>query len=101
MSLALLPRRGPDRQTHAHRCFARKDVAEIAGGNDETRRLTQFRRRGDVINALRNDADEIDRIYRGERMRACEIAIREKCLHQRLRIVECSFQRDVVDIRVG
>ena len=42
-----------NRQSHAHGGLAGEDVAKIAAGNDETRRPAEFRRRGEIVDALR------------------------------------------------
>ena len=59
---------------------------------------TQRGHGGEVINALRGDAHEIDGIDGGEPDLAGEIAFGEQTFHDALGIVEDAFQRDIVDI---
>ena len=66
MSLALVAITSFYRKPHAHGRLAREDVAEIAGRHHEDRRRAELRGGREVIDALRRDAREVDRVDRRE-----------------------------------
>jgi len=66
-----------DRKPHAHRGFAGKHIAEIARGHNEDGRRAQLRRRREIIDALRRDAYEVDRVNGRQVNAAREIRVGE------------------------
>jgi hypothetical protein len=91
-----------DRQPHLCRCIAREDVAEIAGGHREgDRPLRRAEADGgvEIIDDLGHQPRPVDRIDGRQGEATCERLMPEHRLHQRLRIIEAAFDRDIVHIR--
>src|SRR5262249_51265285 len=70
-------------ETHPLRRLAGEDVAEIAGRHDEGGGTAELRGGGEVIDALRGDAREVDRVDRGQAHGAGEVVFGEQRLHDR------------------
>ncbi len=76
-----------------------KDVSEISGRDGEVGLVRAERRHGrDVVDGLCGDADPVDRIHGGEAMLAGKGLVPEHGLHERLRVVEIAFERDIEDV---
>ena len=78
-----------------------KTSPKLPVGTTKTGGRAELRGGGEVIDALRRDAREIDRIDRGEmRSRWANSVSANSAFTMRLRVVEAAFERDVVDIGV-
>ncbi len=93
-----------DRQPHALRHVAGEHVAEVAGRHRERhlamRRAERDRGR-EVVDDLRDDAREVDRVDAGEPHAVAEGVMVEHALHDRLAVVEGAFDRERVHVRLG
>ena len=91
-----------DRQPHRPRQVRRVDIAEIAGRHRERHRPARRAERqpgGDVIDDLRGDAGEVDRVHRRQAEVAAQRGVGEQRLHQILAIVESALDRDRMRVR--
>ena len=94
-----------DRHAHALGEVSREDVAEVARRHRD-RDLLRARSVGrpqpcpEVVDDLRGDAREVDRVDRTEVVAALELEIVRQCLHEILRIVENALDGDVMDVLV-
>ena len=92
------------RKAHARRRFAGENIAEIPRRHHEARLAFRARaergRRREVIDALRHDAREVDRIDRRQIRARREGGVGKERLHDVLGIVEGAFQRDVVNVGI-
>src|SRR5690625_996518 len=92
-----------NRQTHFRRQPTGKDIAKVSSRNNELDLFPFLLRNTEIgikiINALRENPREIDRIDRGNRIVFAKIRIAENLLQNRLSVVECSFNRQRKNIR--
>ena len=92
-----------DRQAHGSGGVTRENITEISGGHGEgdgAVGAAEGHGRGEVIDDLRKDAGEVDRIDAGQRKRIARARVVEQRLHDALAIVEGALNRDVVHVRL-
>ncbi len=82
-----------DRQAELHREQTCGEIAEIAGGDDKGRfhAFGQLGGRVDVVETLRDEAREVDRVCRGQVEAFGEFAIQEGGFDEGLAVVERTF----------
>ena len=94
---------GLHRQAHRPRQQAGAEVAEVAAGDGDHRRLgdppaAELRHRLGVVEGLRQEAGDVDRVRRGQAVAGRERGVREGGLDQRLAVVEGAVDGEGGDV---